>query len=120
MCLWSSEDDAAGHFRRYRITGFCELLKECGFDVCYRSYFMGFLFLPILFIRVLLEKIGFLKKQGDRTKEESEKIYKSQFKTRSSLVDTVLGIFEAIEKRLMKKEARVPFGSSIIVVLRKG
>lgn len=120
MCLWSSEDDEAGHFRRDRITRLCELLETCGFDVCYRSYFMGFLFLSILFIRALLEKIGLLKKQGDRTKEESEKIYESQFKTSAGLVDTVWGMFEAIEKRLMKKEARVPFGSSIIVVVRKG
>lgn len=81
---------------------------------------MGFLFLPILFVRVFLERIGLIKKQGDRTKEESEKIYKFQFNTKSGVVDTVLGMLEAIEQRLMKKEARVPFGSSIIVVLRKG
>lgn len=118
-CLWSSEDEEAGHFRRYRIRPLCALLESKGFEICYRSYFMGFLFLPILLIRVFLERIELLKKQKDRTTEEREAIYQSQFKTQSSIVTGVLGFFEGFEKRLMKKPDRVLFGSSIIVVARK-
>lgn len=118
-CLWSSEDDVAGHFRRYRIDKLCRLLKKCGFSVLYRSYFMGFLFLPILFIRVFLEKIGVLKRQEDRSDSEREKIAKSQFKSRRGIVSVVLGGFEALESRLMRKSGRVPFGSSIIITAKK-
>ena len=119
MCLWSSEDNQAGHFRRYRIKELCKLLEECGFDLCYRSYFMSFLFLPILFVRVFLEKIGLSKKMEEHTDEEREKIYQSQFKTRSRVVDAALSFFYGIERTLMRKEARVPWGSSIIVAARK-
>lgn len=120
MCLWSSEDDAAGHFRRYRMSQLCQLADACGFEVCYRSYFMSFLFLPILLVRVSLEKIGFLKKAEDRSDEEREEIMKSQFKSQSKLVRWVLGFVEKWERRMMKKPDRVPFGSSIVVVVRKG
>ena len=119
MCLWSSEDDAAGHYRRYRIADLCGLLELCGFDICYRSYFMGFLFIPILLIRVFLEKIGIIKKRVQRTDEEQSKIVEAQFKKRTGIVNIVFSFFEKLEIQLMKKEKRVPFGSSIIVLARK-
>ncbi len=120
MCLWSSEDDTVGHFRRYRIKQLSTLLRTCGFDICYQSYFMGFLFVPILVIRVMLERIGLLKRQEDMSEEERERIFNSQFKKRSGLVSVVLPVFENFEKRLLRKPNRVLFGSSIIVVVRKG
>lgn len=118
-CLWSSEDDAAGHFRRYRIRELNRLMKKSGFRICYRSYFMGFLFLPILFIRVFLEKFGIIKRQEERTESERRKIAKSQFKKRGGLVSAGLKLVQGIEKRLMRKPDRVPFGSSIIIVAKK-
>lgn len=119
MCLWSSEDDAAGHFRRYRMPELRELLEAQGFHICYQSYFMGFLFLPILLIRVILEKLGFIKKQENRSEEERAAIANHQFKLRSGLIKSILVFFEEMEKQLMKKEKRVLFGSSIIVIARK-
>ena len=68
--LWSSEDDAAGHYRRYTVKELKILAERADFRVCYVSYFFSFLFLPILFFRVGLEKIGLLKYSGERTKEE--------------------------------------------------
>ena len=118
MCLWSSEDDAAGHYRRYRLAQLCDLLESQGFTICYRSYFMGFLFLPVLLIRVLLEKAGFLKRQEDRNDEERAAIAKSQFQSRRGFISVGLTALEGIERQLMKREGRVPFGSSIIVVAK--
>lgn len=80
---------------------------------------MGFLFLPILLVRVMFEKVGLLKKQDERSDEEREKITESQFKVKSDIVNVALGCFEGIERRLMKKQGRVPFGSSIVIVVRK-
>lgn len=116
-CLWSSEDEAAGHFRRYHISDLSDLLEKCGFDVLYQNYFMGFLFLPILIIRVLLEKIGIVKPQGQRTEEERLEITRSQFESRSGIVNVVLALVENIEKRFLRRR-RVPLGSSIIIVAR--
>ncbi len=119
MCLWSSEDTAAGHFRRYRIKSLCRLLEDCGFHICYQSYFMGFLFVPILFIRVLFERIGVIKAQDKRTNEEHDKIMQSQFKVRSDFVNAVLEVIERIEQKLMRKSGRVPFGSSIVIITKR-
>ncbi len=119
MSLWSSEDEVAGHFRRYRIRELCALLRKNGFKVAYASYFMGFLYLPILIIRVWMEKVGLIKKQQDRTEKEREKIADSQFKSKSTLVTKVLSVLFKLEKRLLKRPGRVPFGSSIIVVARR-
>ena len=117
--LWSSEDDAAGHFRRYRSNWLCYLLGRNGFKILYRNYFMSFLFLPILFIRVGMEKIGLLKKQDDRTEEERKDIAESQFKTENPITKMGLKFFEDIDRRMLKKSGFVPFGSSIIVVARR-
>ena len=119
MFLWSSEDDAAGHFRRYRINPLRELLETCGFEVDYQSYYMGFLLIPVLFFRVFFERMGLVKRTEERSREESDKIYQSQFKSKSWIVNIALYFFEGIERRLMKKAARVPFGSSIIVICSK-
>ncbi len=119
MCLWSSEDDAAGHYRRYRLADICRLLETQGFDICYRSYFFSFLFLPILLIRVMLEKIGIIKPQDERSEEEKENLYRSQFSSRRGIMKWVLSILENIEMNIMDKEGRVPFGSSIIVISKK-
>ena len=120
MCLWSSEDDAAGHFRRYRLNSLCKLLESCGLEICYKSYFMGFLFIPILIVRVFFERIGLLKRQDERTDEERKIIAESQFKSNIGLVNTILAFFERIELKIMNKQNRVPFGSSIIIVAKKG
>jgi hypothetical protein len=80
---------------------------------------MGFLFLPILFVRVFLEKIGVIKRQEQRSEAERKKIAKSQFRKRGGIVSAVLRVIEGIEKRLMRKHDRVPFGSSIIIVAKK-
>ena len=38
-CLWSSEDDAAGHFRRYKRKALRKLMEDAGFNELYSSYF---------------------------------------------------------------------------------
>lgn len=118
-CLWSSEDVSAGHFRRYRLDVIRNLLESHGFSIVYHSYFMSFLFLPILFIRVLFEKVGLLKPQYKRTEEERKKIANAQFSQRKGLVNLVLSCFENIELGLIKRRKTIPFGSSIIVLAKK-
>lgn len=118
-CLWSSEDNVAGHFRRYRIRELSRLVKKCGFRVSYRSYFMGYLFLPILFVRVFMERIGLLKPQQERSDSERKRIADVQFRKRSGITSAVLRLLQSVEKSLMKKSDRVPFGSSIILAAKK-
>lgn len=116
--LWSSEDDAAGHFRRYRIQEIKHLFSNCGFRIEFASYFMGFLYLPILMIRVWLEKIGVLKKQGERTQKEREQIAQNQFKKRHGIINVVLMLLENRELKVLSKlkDKKIKFGSSIILI----
>jgi hypothetical protein len=81
---------------------------------------MEFLYLPILLVRVGLEKIGFVKERSQRTKEEQEKITKAQFEKKSGFVGAVLNMMEKIELKRLTKNRKVKFGSSVILVLKNG
>lgn len=119
MCLWSSEDEAAGHFRRYTIRQLREVTEKAGFEEVYGSYFMQFLFLPILAVRVGLEHLGLLKRHEERTKKENEKINNWQFKSKSGMVAMVLRFSQSIELWKLEKRKNMKFGSSIVLVLKK-
>lgn len=117
--LWSSEDDAAGHYRRYRLNTLKELVQAAGFKVLYINYFFEFLFLPILLVRVGFEKIGLVKRSEQRTEEEKKRVDTGQFQARKGLVGHVLNLLEHIEINRLVRSKKVRFGSSIICVLEK-
>lgn len=57
-CLWSAQDCAAGHFRRYRAAGICNVLEAAGFKVEFSSYIFRVLPIPIFLLRVLPFRLG--------------------------------------------------------------
>lgn len=120
QALWSSEDTSAGHYRRYRLEGLRRLAREAGFSVEYANYFMEFLFLPILCVRVGMERLGLLKPAGERTPAEKKEVAEKQFKERGGVTRFALDVLERMELRRLVRGRRVRFGSSIICVLRKG
>lgn len=117
--LWSSEDDSAGHHRRYRLQALKELAQRVGFEVLYINYFFEFLFFPILLVRVGLEKVGLLKRSEQRTEEEKKHVTTEQFREKSGIVGHVLNFLERIEINRLVRKQKVRFGSSIICVLEK-
>lgn len=117
--LWSSEDEEAGHFRRYKKNELELLAEECGFSVLYCNYFMEFLYLPILLVRVWMERLGFLKKSMDRTKEEQQRIRKAQFEKKKGPVEWILHFFERRELKKIDRDKKIRFGSSLLIVLEK-
>ena len=118
-CLWSSEDDSAGHYRRYNYKQLRNIAEKCGFEVKYENYFFSFAFLPILLIRVFLEKIGILKKSSSRSEKELREIAEKQFKERKGIVGTILSFLEKIEIKRLINGSKIKFGSSLICVLEK-
>ena len=116
MGLWSSEDDSAGHFRRYTCKELETKVKDAGFEVLGSTYFMSFLYFPILLFRVALEKIGLIKKTNERNKEDNDTIVKKQFISSNDLINNVLAWIENKEKRRIQKGKKLPLGSSIILV----
>ena len=117
--LWSSEDDEAGHYRRYSKKMLCEVLKKAGFKVCYCSYFFSWLVLPVLIIRVGFEKIGLLKTTQERTYEEKLEIGNQQFKQKSCIVNSVLSALNKLEIKAIQAKRSIPLGSSLICIAIK-
>ena len=116
MNLWSSEDDSAGHFRRYTCSELERKVTVAGFKVLQSSYFMSFLYVPILFVRVWMERLGFIKKSFNRSDDEQDRISQKQFIARGKLTNSVLNWFEHIEQQRLEKNSKISFGSSIIMV----
>lgn len=118
-CLWSSEDGAAGHYRRYKLKEIEQLIKKAGFKIIYSSYFFGFLFLPIYIFRHWFEKFGFVKKYNERSKAEDMKLKEKEFGKQNIIVRFVLKILEKIETSIIIAGKKLIFGSSIVVICEK-
>lgn len=56
--LWSTNDERAGHFRRYRSETIRRLTSEVGFEVEYISYLFRVLTLPLLMLRSVPDRLG--------------------------------------------------------------
>lgn len=56
--LWSAEDDAAGHFRRYLATDIRHVLEAAGFKLEFSSYIFRPLPIPIFLLRALPFRFG--------------------------------------------------------------
>jgi hypothetical protein len=110
--LWSSEDVAAGHYRRYTIRTLTAALDEAGFRQEFMSYFFWFLPPPILLARSLPTVFGFRRKDSDESARREH--------VRSAKVGgRLLGGALAVELALLRR-GRLPFGSSILAVATTG
>ncbi len=56
--LWSDEDEAAGHFRRYRLKGLEATAVKAGFEIEFSSHIFRFLPIPIVLFRSLPYRLG--------------------------------------------------------------
>ena len=119
MSLWSSEDVKLGHFRRYSRKDLCNQLESNGFRVLYSNYFFSFLFIPIWLIRVLMEKLRISKRSEELSFEENARREANQHKKRNGIVSFVLKSFEGVEMFFLRRNIRLLFGSSVIVVAEK-
>lgn len=119
MSLWSSEDVMAGHFRRYTCTMIQREMTDAGFKVLHSSYFMSFLYAPILISRVLKERIGLIKKTTERTKEENSKVIQKQFISSNELINNFINWICHKEMTRLIRSKKIPLGSSVIIVAKK-
>ena len=119
MSLWSSNDVDACHFRRYTIPQLRELCVKSGFTVVYENYFMRFCFIPVYIIRVLFVKMGLLHREGYRTQKEADSMRKLEFGEKMGLVGRFLQSIENKELKRIKAGKKIPYGSSLIMVVKK-
>jgi len=114
MWLWSEKDDGSDHHRRYTLQQLSELFKNNGYIVTYATYFFSLL-MPVQYItRVLPYKL--LRKKHKLSKSNSNKFEKEHNPFASNLLLKML----KPEQRCISKLKRIPFGSSVLLIAKKG
>lgn len=109
--LWSNDDTAAGHFRRYNVKQIKKVLETAGFSVQYASFFFSLLVLPVFLLRTLPSRWRLLQKMSLNKKSEHS--------PKNSLISTILNKIWHCEANRIDAKKRIPFGTSIIIVARK-
>ncbi|MDH5389407.1 MAG: methyltransferase domain-containing protein [Gammaproteobacteria bacterium] len=102
--LWSANDDANHHFRRYTKKSFSRLLEAAGFKIRYTSYFNSILF-PLAVLKRIIENFLPKKSIGDAW----------EVKMPSSWVNTLLKKLFELEC-LWAGKLSIPFGLSVVIV----
>lgn len=103
--LWSSHDERAHHFRRYRRRELRALFSDAGLRPLQVSYYNFFLFPPIALVRLV-------------TKISGDTDTRSDFARTPAFLNSLLGhIFGA--ERLLLRLVSLPFGVSLIAVAEK-
>jgi SAM-dependent methyltransferase len=107
--LWSKEDDAAGHCRRYTVKSLSDKIVASGFRMEFSTYYFVSLMLPILFLRAIPSRLGI---RGGRTAESSQR----EHCLPAGPVATMLGRALDWEFRTLTSGGRHSFGASCLVV----
>jgi SAM-dependent methyltransferase len=104
MFLWGKTDQLSHHLRRYTLSGLKKKIRNEGLFIVRSSYFNTFLFLPILFVRVIVRLFKIkIKNENDLGSKFMNKIFYIIFYLES----------------LFLKHISFPFGVSIMVVSKK-
>jgi len=111
-CLWSAEDVAAGHFRRYSTGALRRVLAAAGFNVEYSSYTFRPLPLPILLLRALPFWLGL------STSRKEAKHRLRAHATGAGWTKTVLNLLLHSEIENLSVGRSMRFGGSCLVVAK--
>lgn len=106
--LWSCDDVAAGHFRRYTLSRLQALFEQTGFAVRFSSYFFSALPLPLLATRSLPSLFG-RRSLPDRSYDELH----------ARKVPAALQSIFRWEKRRIASLGRIICGTSCLVAAQK-
>jgi ubiquinone/menaquinone biosynthesis C-methylase UbiE len=105
MFLWGKSDELSCHFRRYTLKDLKSKVCRGGLNIVRSTYFNTFLFLPILFVRLIVRLLKI------KIKNENEM-------GSGGLVNWLLYVIFHIESLLLRHMS-FPFGVSALVVSRK-
>jgi hypothetical protein len=109
--LWSADDEAAGHFRRYRRRTLAAVLDAAGFDVLYATYFFVLLTLPIALFRALPSRLG-------RRRAVDEQSIAKEHGANGNWSRRLIGALFAGESSIISRGHSLPFGASVLAVAR--
>ena len=106
--LWSDDDVAAGHFRRYTLTTLSREVEAAGLTPLYSSYLFAPLPLPLLMLRCLPSLFG----KRALPRETYSGLHRQRVRW---LTDRIW----AAERRQIDAGRTIPFGSSCLLVAEK-
>jgi len=109
--LWSAEDTATGHFRRYTVGSLTRLLESTGFKVEYRTYIFRLLPIPILLLRTLPTRLRLAK-------GPSREIARDHV-AGDGITNRFLASVFAPEVRRIRRSTPMAFGASCLAVAMK-
>ena len=112
--LWSSEDELAGHHRRYSRARLEALLASCAFRVDYATYFFAPFTLPVFLMRSVPHRVRPRRSIEEVSEGAARQHIMSPFPRR--VMTSVL----APEIRRIAAGRTIPFGTSILAVATKG
>lgn len=110
--MWSTEDVAASHCRRYSIPQLKQLLSRVGFETLYATYYFQMLVVPVFFLRSLPSLLGVRKRRSAAATQTEHFLAQHR-------LGWVLNILLDREIRLIAKSRSLPFGASCLCVCRK-
>jgi hypothetical protein len=110
--LWSIDDVAAGHYRRYTARSLTSRLRQSGFTVDYCSYFFWCLVAPIFLLRAIPSMLGLRKAVSMETTDAEHQA--------GGITALLINKALATELKTIQAGKRIRFGSSCIVAARRG
>lgn len=113
QCLWSAEDDYAGHFRRFNLKETKRIAHATQLKIIHQSYFFSYYVPFVWLLRVLPEKLG--------KKPTYEEIWQKEqnYHQSSKGLNTVLNAFHGVELGLSNMGIQPFWGSSRLIILEK-
>ncbi len=109
--LWSLEDVAAGHYRRYTLRSLRSVFRDAGYTVEYATYIFSWLPLPTFLFRRLP---SLLRGHSTEGFEPSAGAHRAG----GAGIRRLLEASFAFEAPLVRRRVRIPFGASCLLVAR--
>lgn len=106
--LWSHDDVAAGHYRRYTLKRLCQSVETVGFTPLYATYFFSLLPLPLLLVRSIPSLFG----KRSLPPQSYGRLHTPRAR---GLTDEVW----AAELRQIERGKQIPIGSSCLLAVEK-
>ena len=107
MSLWSAHDLNCAHKRRYSRKRLESLIEKAGFEIDYLSYYNYWLFPLIALLRCVFKLLG-----TNKNSDMENKVYGK------SIDHLLFNIFKS-EIFFIRRNIRMPFGVSLIAILRR-
>jgi SAM-dependent methyltransferase len=111
--LWSHEDVAAGHQRRYSRAALTGVLREAGYEVEFASHIFRLLPIPVFLLRALPYRLG------RRPQAPSAASLARDHATGAGWLRAVAAALLAPELRNLERRKPMRFGGSVLLVARK-